>query len=255
MVYEKQGKPQYFRGWTVKQAKHWIKKRFRKVLSGERVRQLFHELGRVRRKPGYVYVYANRVKQEEFLQNLVQLLLRPAVLNQEQRVLFVDEATLREHPTRTSVWTLKGVRPQVPTTGGHQKIHIFGAMDWFSGKIRYKFYSRLNSANVIDFLTYLHAQFPTNRIRLIWDNARPHTSRATHQFGRAASAWLEMGHFPKYRPKLNPIEQLWSWLRDRVTHNRYYAAFRALLREIKPFLRNVQRHPPEVLKRCKMNYS
>ena len=199
MTYEKQGKNRYFRGWTVKQARTWIRKRFKKTLSAERIRQMFHELGLVRRKPGYVYVRADPIEQNQFIQRLTQRLMEPEVLNGETLVLFFDVATLREHPTVTYVWTEKGVRPQVPTTGGKQQIKVFGAMNFLTGQVRHQEYKKYNSANVIAFLTYLHTCFPNKKILLIWDNSRTHTSQLTRRYLQTNSSWLKVLWLPKYR--------------------------------------------------------
>ncbi len=170
----------------------------------------------------------------------------------EVLVLFFDSATLSEHPTVTYVWSAKGVRPAVPTTGGHKSIKIFSVLNFLTGQVRHQEYTHYNSVTVIEFLTYVHTCFPNKRILLVWDNSRIHTSKMTNTYLQKNRDWLEIQWLPNYSHKLNPVEQLWRWLREKVTHNKYYKTFKQLCQAIKAFFRSIQRCPHQVLKRCKM---
>lgn len=52
----------------------------------------------------------------------------------EQELLFVDEATVRRHPTLTAPWGLVDDLPEVPTGDDHTKVHGYGAVALLTGR-------------------------------------------------------------------------------------------------------------------------
>ena len=253
MLEGKKGRRGFTRGYSVKEATNWLIDYCGKALSCERVRQLLHKLGLVRRVPGYHYVFADPAEQKRFIKEFVQTMNRPDVLDGRTVVLCFDEATIREHPTRTTLWSEKGVRPVVPTTGGHKKIHLYGSIEVRTGRTLVRTKAKLNSEKVCQYLSELKQKFPNKKVILFWDNHKSHTSGYTMEFIRRQRSWLEVKQFPKYSPKLNPVEQLWRWLREKVTHNRFYKSFTLLKQKLYAFFSYLQNHPQEVANRCKLN--
>jgi transposase len=51
---------------------------------------------------------------------------------------------------------------------------------------------------------------------------------------------------PPYSPKLNVIERLWKWMRQRATHNRLYESLSELKSGVAAAVRYLQRVPGRV---------
>ena len=65
---------------------------------------------------------------------------------------------------------------------------------------------------------------------LIWDNAPSHKSQTVRQYlsnqdEQNPKIW--MANIPPYSPELNPIEQLWAYLKKKLT-NQFFKTTRAL---------------------------
>ena len=65
---------------------------------------------------------------------------------------------------------------------------------------------------------------PDEHAVLIWDGAGYHTSRAL-----VVPANITLLPLPAYAPELNPVENLWHYLRSHHWANRVYADYEALL--------------------------
>lgn len=48
---------------------------------------------------------------------------------------------------------------------------------------------------------------------------------------------------PKYSPKMNPCEKLWNWMRETVTHCRYYNNLKELTDSVWRFYRRAYNRP------------
>jgi hypothetical protein len=100
--------------WTTKLVRHWIYTRFGVEYCRERVRQLLHELGFRLRRLRHCHLKAKAEEQAAFMGELEELLVAwPG----DAELLFVDEATVRRHPTLTAQWCLVDDIPDVPTGG------------------------------------------------------------------------------------------------------------------------------------------
>jgi hypothetical protein len=117
--------------WTTKLVRHWIYTRFGVEYCRERVRQLLHELGfrlrRLRHRP----LKAKPEEQAAFIADLEELLV---AWPEDAERLFVDEATVRRHPTLTAPWCLVDEIPDVPTGDDHTKVHVYGAVAPLTGR-------------------------------------------------------------------------------------------------------------------------
>lgn len=81
---------------------------------------------------------------------------------------------------------------------------------------------RASSAIFQTFVETLVAQWPTDRLVLVLDNASYHKSAAlrqwlVHQAPQVSVVWL-----PTYSPNLNLIERIWRFLKSRLACHRYW---------------------------------
>ena len=82
---------------------------------------------------------------------------------------------------------------------------------------------------------------------IIWDGATWHRAKAVQI--AAAKLGLTLFPLPAYSPDLNPIEHLWRWMREEVTHNHCHHSMRRLCDACKAFINRINAHPVRVVSR------
>lgn len=138
-----------------------------------------------------------------------------------ENVIWTDESRVASHPNnrRLKLWTnqaepcyqvkMHSGGNSVMFWGSFSKhgtgklVSLVGSMD--SGK-----YIEVLQENLVDELVYCKETFP-GAWRLMQDNAPCHTSKAVKGFLRREG--IEFIDWPPYSPDLNPIENIWHWMK------------------------------------------
>jgi DDE superfamily endonuclease/Winged helix-turn helix len=189
----------------------------------ERVRQLLHALGFRLRRRRHRHLKAKPEEQAAFRAELAELVAeRP----EDCELIFVDEATVRRHPTLTAQWCVVDEVPEVPTGDIHTKVHVYGAVAPLSGRTHYHLSPALGQEEFAQFLQHLLAYYPGKRLLIIHDWGQQHQGACIEEVVRKAAGRLVLKPQPAYSPELNPQERIWKWLRRVVTHNHWFATLR-----------------------------
>lgn len=127
---------------------------------------------------------------------------------------------------------------------------VFGLIDYFSGR----FFSqgqegRLDTAAAVAFLTRVLKQ-TTQRLVLIQDGTRYHTSKAAHAFFAQHQERLTVFQLPSYSPDYNPIEKLWKQVKQAETPWHYFPTFEALTAKVEQALLKFAQAPQAILSLC-----
>jgi hypothetical protein len=154
--------------WTTKLVRHFMYARFGIEYCRERVRQLLHELGFRLRRLRHRHLRAKPQEQTAFVAEL-QILLED--WPDDAELLFVDEATVRRHPTLTAQWCLVDEVPDVPTSDDHTKVHVYGAVAPLTGRTHYHLSPELSRGEFAAFLRQLLTRYPEKRLLVIHDRA------------------------------------------------------------------------------------
>lgn len=218
--------------WTTKLVCHYIYTRFGVPYCRERARQLLHRLGFRLRRLRHRHLRAQPEAQAAFVQALVtQLTAWPA----ERELLFVDEATVRRHPTLTAQWCLVDEVPEVPTGDDHTKIHVYGAVAPLTGRTHYHIGPFLGKKEFATFLQQLLRYYGEKALVIIHDRAAQHYGSPVAAMGQAAAGRLQLHPQPAYSPELNPQERIWKWMRRMVTHNHWFETLQEEIQAIRDF--------------------
>jgi hypothetical protein len=144
--------------------------------------------------------------------------------DQQIHKFYEDEARFGQQGTRTRVWARKGSRPEALQQIGYEYLYMLAAVCPASGANVAMLAPHLDTDIVNVFLQQLSASLPADgHGALIWDGAGYHKS------GRLkVPANITLIALPPYSPQLNPIENLWHYLRSHYWSNRYYADYEAL---------------------------
>jgi transposase len=220
--------------WTTKLVRHFISTRFGIEYCRERVRQVLHALGFRLRRLRHCHLKAKVEEQEVFVAELEELLVEwPA----DWELIFVDEATVRRHPTLTAQWCLVDEVPEVPTGDDHAKVHVDGAVAPLTGRTHYHISPALGKGEFARFLQHLMVYYPGKRLLVIHDRGEQHKGAPVDAVVREAQGRLVLKAQPAYSPELNPQERIWKWLRRVVTHNHWFATLTEQIEAIRNFFR------------------
>lgn len=116
-------------------------------------------------------------------------------------------------------WALRGHTPLLyQRTRSHKKVSAIAALcigaadEALSLCFRLHANASIDSARVVEFLRHL-MRHRRRAIMLIWDRLNAHRSAQTREFLRANRSQLHTYFRPPYAPELNPVEQVWAYLK------------------------------------------
>ena len=140
------------------------------------------------------------------------------------RVYFQDESRFGQQGTTTNVWAERGSRPTAIRQTEYQYLWVLGAVCPETGHAEGLLSPQLNTKIVNTFLEQFSPTIPDDEHAvMVWDGAGFHTSGAL-----VVPDNITLVKLPPYSPELNPIENLWHYLKSHYWSNRAYADYEAL---------------------------
>jgi transposase len=161
-----------------------------------------------------------------------------------------DEARFGQQGTLTRVWARRGSRPRRRRQNGRESLYVLTATCAASGAAFGLVMPELNTAVVNQFLQEFSRQLaPGAHAVLLWDNAPYHVSGDL-----VVPANVSLIGLLPYSPELNPVENLWHYLRAHHWSNRVYADYEALLEAATEAWRQVCLDPEKIRSICAAPY-
>ena len=140
-------------------------------------------------------------------------------------VWFQDEARFGQQNTTTRLWAKTGSRPRAVRQQQFEYAHLFGAVCPATGATEALIVPFLSKEMMKKHLAQISAATATIRFAVVvMDGAGWHTDDIADDFDNLAILKL-----PPYSPELNPIEQVWSWLRQHHLANRCFENYEAIV--------------------------
>lgn len=152
----------------------------------------------------------------------------------EAAILYADESRVQLLPLIRAMWHWVGQQIRVPTPGTNVTRTLFGALNIRTGRWVYLVREGMFKEDFIAFLESLLVAYPTGPIVLIVDNFSSHTAQAVTEW-LAGHPRLQLLYLPKYCSHLNPVEQIWLRLKNKIAANRLYGSMKALLETVESF--------------------
>jgi len=231
--------------WTSLLIRQLILREFGVLYNRHYVCELLHKLGFSFQKAKFVSDHLDEDARRKWQKEVWPEILRLAK-EKNALILFGDEASFAQWGSLGYTWAPVGQQPAIKTTGKRKGYKVFGAVDFFSGRLFYQsLQERFNSERYQLFLCQILDQ-TTKHVILIQDGAKYHTSKATRAFFEAQQDRLTVFQLPSYSPDYNPIEFLWKKMKQRATHNRYFPAFEALVSSVEEALAYFTRQVEEI---------
>ena len=233
--------------WTTKLLRHYIYTHFGVTLCRERVRQILHELGFRLRRLRHHHLKAKPMEQAHFVAQMYEWLSQ---LPDDGELLFVDEATVRRHPTLTAQWCLVDEVPEIATGDDPTKVQVYGAVAPLTGRTHYRVRPTLSNGEFAGFLRQLLRSYRDQPLLIIHDRAHQHQGAAVEAVRTQADGRLMLEPQPAYSPELNPEERIWKWMRRVVTHNHWFATLQEEIQAIQNFFCYLAGRKAEVRRLC-----
>ncbi len=149
-------------------------------------------------------------------------------------ILYADESRIQLLPLVRAMWHWVGQQIRIPTPGTNVTRVLFGALNIRTGQWTYLVRERMRKEDFVAFLEHLLVIYPSGPIILIVDNFSSHTAHLVR-------AWLEnhprlqLYYLPKYCSHLNPLEDIWLRLKNKLAANRLYGSMKLLLETVETF--------------------
>lgn len=144
---------------------------------------------------------------------------------QRVEVWFEDEARFGQQGSLTRVWGRKGSRPSVVRQTEYDYLWMLSAVCPQSGACSGLLTPSLNTDVVNQFLQQLSGELESGVLAvLVWDQAGFHGGHAL-----VIPENIYIVPLPPYSPELNPVENLWHYIKSHYWSNRHYPNYDALL--------------------------
>ncbi len=143
-------------------------------------------------------------------------------------VFLVDECHLLWGDICGYVWGKTSERIEVPMTNEREKQTYYGALNYQTKEFFLKAYDKADSEKTVDFVKYLRAQCPGQRIAIIWDRASYHRYKKMKEYLEEVNGGLPPESWPvtcillaPNAPEQNPVEDIWLKGKNEVRKNYY----------------------------------
>ena len=223
-----------------------LEQEFGVVLGLQAVYDLLHRLDYSSLMPRPQHEQANPEVQEFFKEVVVEQIeaIRDSHPDPEVRLYFEDEARFGQQGTITRVWAPKGSRPRRVRQAGYTFLFVLVAVWASTGDASALIMPALNAEVLNLFLGQFSRELPAGvHAVLIWDGAGYHVSAKL-----VVPSNVSLILLPPYSPELNPVENLWHFLRAHHWSNRPYRAYKDLEDEAVRSMRRVCLDDKENLK-------
>jgi len=229
-----------------------LEREFGVLMGRQAVYDLLHRLGYSDLMPRPHHEDANPEVQEFFKEIVVEQIDAIAATHPEKevRTYFEDEARFGTQGTITRVWARKGSRPRAVRQNGREWLYVLMAVCATTGTASALIMPELNTAVINLFLEQFSRDLPAGvHAVLIWDGAGFHSGKDLVVPGNVSLIRL-----PPYSPELNPVENLWHYLRSHHWSNREYEGYAGLQEEAIRSVRAVCQDEEKLKTICNAEY-
>jgi transposase len=152
--------------------------------------------------------------------------------------MFTDEARFGRMNRIRPCWAPLGVRPEVAAQLIREYIYLYGAVSPSDGTCIYLIMPTSNTASFQAFLDALARRFARQDILLVLDGAPNHRSGEL-----AVPENITLLYLPPYSPELNPKENLWDEIREKIFKNYALKSMDAVRAKLRQAILYIDRNP------------
>ena len=221
--------------WTVAMLVLVLIEKLGLCLSPSTVRGLLHKLGLSWGRPR---LDMPTKTDPEKAQKQWQIAKAVVEASENNVILYSDESRIELLPMIRAMWHWVGQQIRIPTPGSNVTQAIFGALNIRTGQWTYLLRDHMRKEDFIAFLEHLLSVYAEVPIILIVDNYSSHTAYLVRDW-LAFHPQLQLYYLPKYCSDLNPVENIWLRLKNKVAANRLYGSFQLVLEAVDRFFQEM----------------
>jgi len=151
--------------------------------------------------------------------------------------MFADEARFGRMNRPRPCWAPRGIRPQVASQLIREYIYLYGAVCPWDGTCVYLIMPTSNTTCFQSFLNVLSRRFVRQEILLVLDGAPNHRCADLALPNNVSLLFL-----PPYAPELNPKENLWDEIREKIFKNYAIKSIQAVYRKLEEAILYIERN-------------
>jgi len=219
---------------TLRDAVRWLEDKHRIKTSYQRVWYWAKKLGGVLRVPRPSHSKKDPAAAEAFRRELgakLEALALPQ--GSKAKVWVMDEARFGLHTMLRKLWSLRGVRPVIACQTKYEWDYLYGALEVTRGEAHFCQMGTVSLECDRLYLENLAASDPQAIHILIRDQAGFHLRDGNVRL----PSNVRIIDLPPYSPELNPCEQFWDLIKDRLG-NRVFQNIEELRDATVPILRH-----------------
>ena len=152
--------------------------------------------------------------------------------------MFADEARFGRMNRPRPCWAAAGIRPKVAAQLIRDYIYLYGAVCPKDGTGVYLMKPTSDTACFQAFLDVLSRKFGRHDILLVVDGAPNH-----HSGNLIVPDNIRLLFLPPYAPELNPKENLWEEIREKIFKNYALKSMDAVRQKLKEAVFYIERNP------------
>ena len=115
-------------------------------------------------------------------------------------------------------WAPRGQTPVIQYSFNWKQLSAIAGLTFWRFYFRF-FPGTIRTPQLIEFLQALRAQLRGRKLLIIWDGLNTHRSRRLRRWLEAQQGEVQVEFLPPYAPELNPVEQIWNYLKNREIAN------------------------------------
>ena len=136
-------------------------------------------------------------------------------------VWYQDEARFGQQNSTTRLWATRGTRPRAVQQQQFEYAYLFGAVCPATGATEALILPSINMDGMREHLRLISQRTaPGRHAVIVADGAAFHQEYLADEFENITIIKL-----PPYSPELNPVEQVWQWLRQNELANRCFSGY------------------------------
>jgi transposase-like protein len=151
--------------------------------------------------------------------------------------MFADEARFGRMNRPRPCWAPLGVRPKVASQLIREYIYLYGAVAPKEGTCVYLIMPTSDTACFQAFLNVLSRKYARQDILLVLDGAPNHRSAQL-----AVPKNVTLFFLPPYAPELNPKENLWEEIREKIFKNYALKSMDAVCQKLQEAILYIERN-------------
>ena len=204
-----------FTTWTLPLLVSHLEQQLGLTVSTETIRQALDDLGYCWSRPRWTAPAADEAHQQAVQAEIEAAL---ADLSDDDHFFYSDETVFKRLPVLRGMWMRCGQQKRIPAAKQNTAFALYGAFDPINGDQLTARFDRTISAHTCAFLQQIADTYPQGEIILVWDRASFHTSQAVEDW-LAEHPRFRVILLPPSSPQMNPIEDIWRHLKQRVAAN------------------------------------